>query len=66
MKNLQLFYLVILICLYLNLTDSFIYDLKIATSNKTFDAINGKFELNLQSFSIQRSRNEPFIYSNTT
>lgn len=65
MENLKKL-LCLLLVAWLSLgASSFSYDFKIATGNKTFSDIDGKFELRLESFSLNHQRDEPLVYTNT-
>ena len=65
MKTLK-FSLVLMAILYVGHTDSYEYDLRIVTSNRTFTSVPGKFYVILDSFSVDEMIDEQYVYSNTT
>ena len=54
-----------MICLYLGYTDSFTYQIRLVTSNRTFEDIRGKISILLEGFSLNKSIDEPWIYSDS-
>ena len=55
--------LCLLLLIWPALVSSFSYKFKIATGNQSFADIDAKFELGLDSFSLEHQKDEPLIYS---